>query len=379
VDAQTSTTRNPLESGNRYNPYIEKVWDLVWGKRVVYFAHLFFGLGLLAAPWLLDFFDKYRSSSEINCEGRSCLLNEPLDAIGATVNSFLPFGLTTEPWIASAKAYTGWVLPLALIWIVFYVVGMRQKKAVNTTLAQYWLALAGKANPPAEIKKPSKIYQLRSSQKYQQAFLGLKQYFLPWAWAGVLIFGATYGVNQASIYVRDHSIAELAYCSPADDKRQFAHVDTRKLCNDTGFDVVKGGLYEIAIAADIGCKIPEAKENDLWRDLTIPASASGVKPADRSYFAEAVGLAFKRSTSKKFFSPIIQLSNTFPEFPELTEHERWITDEGRIAPRWRFVATKTGRAYYYVNDGIIGFLPKSWQWFYQNNCGTGKLQLVKLS
>ena len=194
----------------------------------------------------------------------------------------------------------------------------------------------------------------------------------------LLIFAVVLGVNQGAVYIRDHSLPTAAYCpapGPAVTNEGAGNIDTTKLCNDTGFNVIAGTTYRLEIIPDVSCKLEDGDSANPWRDLGIPASPRGISSENRNYLVETLSTPLSRFPTAKLFSPVIQIGANFPEYPAMLDYNKWRTLNGNTIWRGRFKAETSGRAYYYVNDALMGFLPNDWQWFYQNNCGTGKIRM----
>jgi len=372
--AHVGTQQNPLDTLGRFNPYLENAWDKVWWKRLVYFTHLTFLSCLLAGPWILDFVNITNDETK-SCKDRICSLTEPLNALQSGIEEFLPFGMNIEPWIKTAQQYQGWTIFFALVWGVLFWLGERQKTLVNTTLAHYWLGLAGVEDKPKKVPEKSNLYKIRTSNKYRYCFDVLKRYCMTWLWAIAIIVGLVLAVNKTGVFLRDHTVQSLALCPAPSNKYESAKIDISKVCNDTLANVIEGATYQIRVEPDEGCRIDQDNEAEPWRTAGVAASPSGVNK-DKVYLLSRLWRKpLQRTNSVRLFSPILQIGSRYPTETIVHFNEAYSSSYNKAFWISRFTAPQTGRAYFYANDSIISALPSSLQFIQKRNCGTGQITI----
>ncbi|MGH9766081.1 MAG: DUF2235 domain-containing protein [Blastocatellia bacterium] len=102
----------------------EKVWNLVWWKRVVYFFSLAV-FGLLAA---LPFY----SAATLDWETRFRFLSPIIDAASKPLPDLLSF------WIEAFQSHPGLFLLIALLWIALIYVGSRLQRKIFDDMRIIW-------------------------------------------------------------------------------------------------------------------------------------------------------------------------------------------------------------------------------------------------
>ena len=172
----------PLVHAERRADGQEHVWNLVWWRRVVYFATVAASLHLALFPLL------YGSD-------RAAEFSTPLRTVSELIrlaDNFLPNFFNW--WLNSFATNPGRFVLAALLVVVLIYIGVRLGASIRDNMKQIWWAPA-KLIPPL----PSGgVYALRTSPSYQWTLWALKRHVVPFCSVLALLYG---GVTLASHFL----------------------------------------------------------------------------------------------------------------------------------------------------------------------------------
>jgi uncharacterized protein (DUF2235 family) len=358
----------------------ERVWDMVWKRRVTYFTTMFGILFLACLPILQHFCPGYGAGSPF------AFLIPIVDAVAA----FLPN--LVKPWLdafrdAPERLFLGALVVGVLSWY-----GSWFQSRIRDLMREIW------KNPITVATAPSGgIYALRTSGRYKACYYILTHWALPSLFAIViavillaLAYCAIAAVSRVSFLAFDVS-GHVCTATPKTEEvkkaetRPFA---TSELCTATGLTVRKGQTYEVSL--DI---------TDAWEDGVKrgdPNKAKGIETDpngfgwDKMTWKMTPGLPLRRLLSSNWFATIIRIGDSGfgemvlsykPADPPIDKCEQKDVDfmSGKCPvkqPRYTatFKAPKDGEVFIYVNDSVV--LWPGFHRFYDNNKGMAKLTIM---
>jgi uncharacterized protein (DUF2235 family) len=339
----------------------EQIWDLVWKRRVIYFATMF-GLLFLACMPLLQ-----------RCRpglGAGSPFEFLVPAVDAAAN-YLPNLL--KPWFDAfregpERLFAGALFVGLLSWY-----GSLLQGRIRDQMRQIW------KTPQVEVKEipDSWIYRLRNAGAYKAAYYVLTRWILPTIFAAliavmlvILAYSALAVLGRVTFAAYD--VSGHVCRSGSAPTAQPVTIDTRMLCNATGLTVEKGKTYDVSLVI-----------KDGWEDghdwtASDPNRAKGIETDpngfgwDKMTWQMTPGLPYRRLVSSNWFATIIRIgAEGFGEMVLPFE-----SDPAQPAHyKASFTAAKDGEVFVYVNDSVI-----SWQGFdryYRNNRGTAELTITR--
>lgn len=335
----------------------ERAWDLVWWRRLVYFATVATSLTLAAFPL---HFGRGPCAS-----GSFCVVASAIEVAG----SFLP--AFAAPWIDTFKANPGWFALCAGILAVFLFVSGRLSQKIKDTMRLIWnpILAPGGGLPPAR-GRAGFIYWLRSRPAYEAFFHILTRRVLPLVFA-VTIYAGMYYVGFAVLSRINLSISTHVLCKetagapPAGSTAVVFTFHTNAPCAPSGYTLEKGGRYHLWIRID-----------EAWAD-DDGGDGAGLEGFSRTWPNQwrDLALPFRRWLRQPWFKPIARIgSKGDDEYPL----EPWVPFPAGDKKQELFVeilARSRGELFLYVNDAVF-FGP--WLDAYGNNRGTATVSVQRV-
>jgi hypothetical protein len=334
-----------------------KVWDWVWGRRIVYFLTVFAALYLAALPLI----EKWRP-------GRGAaspfeIVTPLIDLAGAFLPSFV------KPWLDAFRNSPGrFVVGLALVLVLMWIGGWMQTR-IRDLMRVIW-------NEPADKVEwqESWIHWLRSAGPYKAFFYVLKYWILPTLFAAVILVILVYTgfclVSRVSFTLFDangYVCTPSASAAPVTSKSEFKGFETKALCAPTGLAVKKGAAYEAVLTID--------EPSESWEDgyrfkETDQRKAKGIETGPEGFGYDKMtakmylGLPLRRQIASNWFAPILRVGDK--GFGEVTP--TFVRDGSPGSARYKatFKAPRDGEVFVYVNDSVIGW-PGYFGRFYHND------------
>ncbi len=366
----------------------ENLWDFVWGRRITYFVTVILTLLLAALPLWNPLPDVDALCSDSRCWLRS-LIRPTKDLVPGIFH----------PWIEAMGSYplTPFIFGLFII-ISLKVSGFLERRLRDESYLLWRRVLDGRAvtTPPE-----SGLREFREGPAYQKTFKALKWSILP-AVFGILMMLAllyvpTVGAAQVAIQVDE---MDNHFCPQDDAKKLKTVVDKQTVDFDASQTCSEGLVVQTNQPYDIVFQLPVSDKGDPvpWWDDTIPSQAGSATRVRASSFFQVLGVPTRRVIEASYLQPVARISN-FPSKP--TPH--WFEPEFvrnwrakfalvhmtklALTPdedwpelyRVRFVAhdekDEPRILHFYPNDA---HLPFSGRYFYDNNCGTAKVTVIKV-
>lgn len=345
----------------------EQVWDLVWKRRVTYFATMFGFLFLLGMPILRHYCPGLGSGSPFG------FLIPVVDAAA----NYLPNLL--KPWFdafrdAPERLFAGALFVGVLSWY-----GSSLQGRIRDQMRQIWKT--PRVEAPYEPR--GGIYRLRNSGWYKALYYVLTHWTLPTIFAFLialmllaLAYCAAAVVGRASFMAVDvigGHICKATY--PAIVPVQPVKIDTRALCNATGITVKQGQIYDVSLVIT-----DEWEDGHNWSE-SDPVKARGIATgpngfgSDRMTWKMTFGLPYRRLVSSNWFATIIRIGEG--GFGEMVPAFDSAECQCPTPPRRytaSFKAAKDGEVFVYVNDSVIPWL--GFDRFYRNNKGKADLTIT---
>ncbi len=338
----------------------ENVWDLVWWKRVVYFATVAVTLALILLPF------KNRVGT-----GRP-LEQNAVARLVLSLGQFLPG--QADRWVnyyADDPVSLG--LGLAALLILTVLSGRLQAKLCNR-MRRAWLdttAIAPGAAAPT-VPAPGLVHKLRTSRAYQ----GLLAWFHRWLYPNVFGIGALVCLVAAAHRLVFEGASALGLVCPNPGRAAVLRVGESRtetlvssaFCNPTAIQLDAGAKYRVTVAQSV---------SNPWRDQDIlapfPAGFSGLyrKLPWRQNLMFLAATPFRRQWTQPWYIPMARVGpDPFEQYP--------LSDTvTTFSPRTK------GRLFLFVNDAIlpVSLFPPGvgWPAYYRNNHGVAEVTVTKVA
>ncbi len=348
----------------------EHIWNLVWRRRIVYFATLFASLSLAAFPLF--------HQAEPEFSSRLSFLSPLIRLTGVVLPGFAGW------WIDAFAANPGWFIIHASIVSLFLWEGSRLETRITDKMGSYWQTILKQEGALSDAPPDDWIYRLRTHPWYRKFIWAMKWYILPTAFALLFLYiglGAASRVSftladsfgfvcQKSEHLELPSGTVPKTGNPQSPDGTLAKTfDTSALCWSSGIRLEKDSRYRITMTVDVG----------PWHDGSIETDLGGFS-VDKMTWPMYVGLPLRRTLAQPWFKPIARIGSTGNDEYPLDSVRR----VGRDVLRRELVAELTARTtdelFLYVNDAVIG-LPGIADSFYVGkgkggrNVGTTKIKV----
>jgi uncharacterized protein (DUF2235 family) len=289
--------RNPFETPQQAEARAkaqESVWNIVWVRRIVYFATVGALLHLAIYPLVraLPRSDEY-----------STWLRPVSDTV-RLIGAFLPEALAV--WInAYARDPGKFLLSVSSVGLLTWVSAVFLAGKTTDTMRSIWRSHA----VPPNGWWHNAILLLRTSRPYQTLHLALKMQIAPALSAIVILFGS---VTLTSHIIFDFEDSSGLICHDSPALRQLAPGETspafrfatKDICAATGIVLELGGRYLITI-----------KQVSPWRDGDIETDLAGFYSAAQSWPTRAIlsaGFLLRRTFIRPWFSACRQWRDPGP-------------------------------------------------------------------
>jgi uncharacterized protein (DUF2235 family) len=365
IEGQDNPFETPEQTKARADVQ-ERVWNLVWWRRVVYFA-------TVAASFHLALFPLLHSTD------RTAEFSSPFSWVSQLirlVGGFLP--AFAGWWLDAFAANPRWFAVGAATVIGLMLLGVRLGNRINDQMRHIWSSILDQRSYPVGSLPNDWVYRLRTHPTYQQILWALKRYIVPTASAALLVYLGVAILNQVLFNVADAAGAfchegkvarvTLAEGSALVIDRPF---ETLSMCWSTGVVVQNGGRYRITVT-----------ETAPWRDKTIDTDVNGFEigelPHGTTRTAMFLGLPLRRVLTTPWFRPIARIGAKGNDEYALDANAPGTVHrpkDNELTATLR--ARRNGELFLYVNDGVIG-LPGLGQPFYANNRGAAEVRIERL-
>ena len=364
----------------------ERVWDIMWRRRVTYFATLYFTLILILLPWIKSDLTLTRQGSHLveldagKCIGSAFCF---LAGIPKLLNFVLPvfagsWGEAFGSWVEVFSANPGVFGLLAGIIFLLMKFGRFLDSKIHDRMTLIW-------HSTTELRTGySSLYFFRESAAYQGILQLLKKHALP-AWFGIesLAIMGLIAISGASRILFSLADATGDFCS-ADVTVQPAPITpaySRPLrfppeedCWPTGFAAERGATYRVVmnISGTMGS----------WKDETLEADLLG-NLEDHTFWKSLFAWPAKRYLWENYYKPIARIRTHAPHVPGQDEY---VLNPTFASSKKRydclvsdFTAQSSGELFLFVNDAIIYVRPDAVVGTYKNNGGTAEVFVKRVA
>ncbi|HKX90994.1 MAG TPA: DUF2235 domain-containing protein [Sphingomicrobium sp.] len=382
--------RVEVEDPNRFARQ-ENLWDLVWWRRMAYFATVIVTLQLAALPFL----NLLPSFVDQLCSDSRCWLPSLIRPAKALVPGI------ADPWIAAIARYpfTPFILGGLIYWL------MRRSNAIEGRLRDecYRLWRDFLDDRPIGETEESGLRKFREGPAYQKTFQAVKWSILPALFGILMVLGLLYiptvGITQLAIQIDE---ADHYFC-PIDDPKSLKPVagqpvsvafNTRQTCTTPGLLIKTNQPYDLVFQMPVS---PQGEPVPWWDEhaYSKPGSLTRVRA---SGFFQVIGVPTRRVIEASYLQPMAHVSKMpeeekphwwQPEFIRKwrSKFDRVHVTKLNLVPdeewpelyRVRFVARSERN-----EDRILHFfpneahLPFTGRRFYDNNCGYAMITVIKV-
>jgi uncharacterized protein (DUF2235 family) len=335
----------------------EHVWDLVWHRRVIYFAALAATLLLALMPWA------WRPTQlERLCSDDRCIVAGLIDQLKILVPSFL------EGWVDGIAEQPLLALGLVVLIALLLTSGKRVERRLRERSHATWEAVLGRRDWPA-APAPLRLPPLWRWPRYRSLFSTLKWTVLP-SLVAVLFFVAMVilaGAGLTQLYLLLAAEPRQALCKDRAAAPDFVtaapiRFEAKSSCTQIAMDVKEGQYYELRL-----------RTSDKWADKGYEADLA--KGADLPFYFDSLFL-YRRVIGAPWLKPLVQIRSR-----DRSALANWALG-ARVHIKalhfcevrkgvWgaRFEAPRSGQLSIMLNEAVLPFGPGV---FYGNNKGTAK-------
>jgi uncharacterized protein (DUF2235 family) len=337
---------SPAQAKDRSNRQ-QKIWNLVWLKRIVYFISV-------AIFVLLAAFPLYRPATA-RYDGPLYILSGVIGSIGAFLPDFLSF------WFRAYQSHPGLFILIAGVFAaVLYLASRLQVRIFDKMRVIFDNPIPASStvtNSPRDA-----IYILRSNPLIRLPFKWMKEKLIPWA---ILVIVAMFILRGIFTVMDSAGLISTPTMGGLKSELKDGNFNSDNLSWASGVRVEEGKRYRITLAVN-------GEGQDAWRDKTINATPVGLKRQDIvpvMYLA----LPLRRHITEPWFKPIARIgeygNDEYPLDPADGSDSNTLISEIK--------ARRSGELFLFVNDAVLP-VPKSWQIFYDNNGGTANVKVEPL-
>jgi uncharacterized protein (DUF2235 family) len=337
----------------------EHVWNLVWWRRVVYFATVFASLYLAIYPLTHALPPSERYTTALH----------PVSDVLGFLGGFLPN--SGNPWINAYQSDPARFLVVALVIAALMLLSAKLASRIVDTMGAIW------TNPIDDITQDllprNFVYRLRTHPIYKLSLWALKRHIAPFAfatmfvWLGLALVGHTLFVFQdaAGLFcTKTSSAKELA-----DGQKVEFEFTPNQFCQASGLILKPGSNYKISV---------KRADSSPWQDGDYRTPLGGFHMMQLPVWKKPLFLAalpLKRDLIRPWFRMILRVgtTGTYEDFldPDPYEQSKDDTLEERFRPR------AGGELFVYVNDAALP-RPFRHDYFYRNNLGRAIVTVGKL-
>jgi uncharacterized protein (DUF2235 family) len=331
----------------------ERAWNLIWLKRIVYFATVAASLYLVLYPL------QKQLPVYVEYESRIRWLSDMVRMIGA----FLPNAMDT--WINGYARNPSQLLLAAGAVALFIFLGVKLGDRIQSYMVSTWRrSLAGCL--PAASRPTDLIYSLRTAGWYRLMHVVLKRHVAPFILAGFTVYFCAAIASHFLYNVQD--VAGLVCRNVADaekiavDKTIVVEYRTDNVCQNMKVTLERGGRYYIKVSV-----------KEPFFDGDIEALSGYYFTDPPSYFQRAVmlaGLPLRREFIRPWFRMVARIGDAGGEESFLDPDPKDGSVEEVLA------ATRDGQLFLFVNDAVIG-IPGLYGLFYANNKGSAEVTITR--
>ena len=335
----------------------EQVWNLVWARRVVYFATVAATLHLVLYPLTRALPAYYELSTSLR----------PVSDLIRVIGTFLPDSFAV--WInAYARDPGKLLISAAVVAVLTWLGSVVLTGKITDAMRTIWKSNLATSESSVAHRL---IFELRTSRPYQWLLSTYKWTIAPAFFAVLFLY---LGLAFASHLIFTFEDSAGWMCRETPNKRSLGPGETSPEITFSTKDICKG----TGIVLDLGSSyLITVKRRTPWLDGDIATTAQGFHAAALPWHQRAVMYAawpLKRTFIRPWFRVMARVGPT-------GNYENFLDPGLSPAPddllQERFRPRNTGELFVYVNDA--GFpVPGLHDLFYRNNAGEAVVTVQKL-
>jgi uncharacterized protein (DUF2235 family) len=325
---------------------IEQAWDLVWARRIVYFATVFATILLIMIPLGIGNWNIFAGQDD-----KVSALMMPTDDrnwFGNLIRlptAFLPE--FTRPWIEGLARNPVKPILLVVLILILNRLGSWFDRKLRDRAGQAWQRALGPYRKPAPMPR-SPVESLRRSSTYQLPLKIFKWYVLPsLIGVGILAMLAWVALAIGTQSALPSLEAGNSLCAPSrtTDTSGAAYVDfqTDQLCNRTGMLVEADHLYTITF--EVG---------ESWSDGRRGTTPLGATALDVGW-AGVLGIPLRRVVNARYLQPLAEVRRG--DQVEIYALELEQVEGGAARYRASFRSRQAGELFLFSNDAVLPLPP----------------------
>jgi uncharacterized protein (DUF2235 family) len=359
------SAQNPCETAQEAQARAEQqetVWNIVWMRRLIYFATLAASLHLALFWRFHDIHPEREYSTALWLVPQTVRFFEtflPRQAVRWWTDYF-----ATNP----ISFLVGILVLVGLVWF-----GSSLESQITDSMRTIWKSRLVKPTIRQSVLQYS-IYSFRTSPPYQMIWRGLRYYLLPFLSALALLWLGLAGLNHLvwnivdpfGVFCSTNNKADLTTIEndKVEAKSLFA---TNSPCFASGLRITKGARYSVTITPV-----------EEWKDGDYPTTPSGYEIDDRegvAWLKSFVAMPLRRDYFRRWFTVVARVGATGLNEDFLDPSKRdpskpeYYGETGRIKTE--------GELFLYVNEAGIA-LPWIDGLFYRRHHGTARIEVQRL-
>jgi uncharacterized protein (DUF2235 family) len=323
----------------------EKVWDLVWWRRVVYFSSVLVAILIVLFPLLWPPLEA--------CQSRLCGISWVVGAAGAVLPG------AASPWLDAWETRPTQLVVLAVAFGILILLSAWLRSHIMDQMRVIWTRGGFPLADPRGW-----LYRLRTSAGYVWLWKRVKWFVLP-AIAGAATFFL--GVALASKVLFDLISSAGYICQPTPQEKRVADRLEAKtftadsVCWASGVVLTEDVTYRVTITID------DPKE---WGDTDVETGIAGYRSTRLKY----AQLPFRRYLGEAWYKPIARIGERGSDEYPLEPAD--ILNKSRAATTLvsNIKARRSGELFLFVNDAVWP-VPPSWQLYYGDNWGSASVEV----
>ena len=358
---------------------METVWDLVWRRRLTYFATVLATLALVAIPFgLIGFLTRVPAVRAVldafpNLSGYVMWLPDLKEALSSLIRlAGAPLPTFLSNWFEGWARTPFWSLGVLIAIIILMRHGTKLERTVDDHARGIWhtaiprippaSAAVAPKNPPAPAA--SWIAGWRNSREYQRGVQLMKSLILPNfviapVMLGVLGLAIVTLAAQITNPIMEKNLSACA--SLARDPLTHVEVDfdASATCVGTNAMVTAGQTYQITFDVI-----------DTWQDATYSTDPRGLKAREITWGRGYLVAPLRRAINTRYLQPVAAIrlaSNGHYRGVEFVPLELELSETDATRFVGEFEAPANGTLYLFANDALA---PYTRQPFYENNAGS---------
>lgn len=355
----------------------EPLWNLVWWRRVTYFATLGVTLLLLALPLYVS----RLPTPPLLADGRTWI-----GGVIRLLTIVLPSALGDLVDVYADNPF--YFLALSVVIVALLLTSRAMGRQLQDRGRRVWENIVDDTleKPQQPVPLPP-LQRLRQSVGYQRSLHLLKWRILPdFAIAPLIVIAAAWVLFAAYLQAwlphmedGDSGGGDVAFCEPSVGAPAITvvsrHVSTKSICSDSFGLVTKGERYTVTFDVDTP-----------WVDSVSPASPQGLTAADLPSGIGYLATPFKRVINANYLQPLIKIgpvgtSSTLLPNVQIYALDVEPVENSRTSFQADFIAPRDGELFIFVNDAVLPFKTPllrdvDFRYFYRNNEGSARVTIA---